>query len=531
MSHLQKSARFCSSHRYLLLFLGLGLAVRVAYLWVPSLEIDGIQYCAMWSRNRLGFLLFNMLQGDVHPPLQFLLSWIARALLGERDWALSLPSVLLGTGALGLLWLWAVRTRRGAAGLAALGLVTFSLYHVYWSQHPRMYSLLIFCSIGLLWTVETLSSRSSRLHFFLFSTFLFGALGTHFFGVMPAFAAFVFALVKLARSYYRDPPKVSGNFTIRLFYCLAVPMVLLMPWYGHFLLTLSGHGESYEALQIQGAPLRVDFAFLKMLLGTYGFGTTWLFYLFLGFLALGVGREVQKRRWSHLLFETGWFLLPYAVVVTMPAAHFFDPSYTSSTAPVLWLWAGGGIAVVTVWCGRFLSFFRTRWGLTCAGLIVSLSVFAYPLSLYYRMGGKPTALKQILRQIESIAPEGQVLVFENPYDTRFFPVYYHPKKEVYFVDLGPMGVPGGRKGDLLAFFDSHPDAWLLQGSKMIEPQDWADPWFSHKLVFCNISHEQLFAMGLFPRPSNAPDPWVLHMGFRKSPSTQKESVRFLESGS
>jgi 4-amino-4-deoxy-L-arabinose transferase-like glycosyltransferase len=72
-------------------------------------------------------------------------------LLGESEWALALPSVLFGCCALIMLWVWAAGTGRRIFGFAAVGLLSFNLYHVYWSQHPRMYSLLMFCSIGLRW--------------------------------------------------------------------------------------------------------------------------------------------------------------------------------------------------------------------------------------------------------------------------------------------------------------------------------------------------------------------------------------------
>lgn len=495
------------------LCLGIGLVARVAYLWKPALEIDGLQYCAIWSRYRLGFLMFSVTLGDTHPPLQFLISWLARALLGESEWALSLPSVLFGVGAMFLLWRWAVQTHRGVAGLAALGLMTLSVYHVYWSQHPRMYSLLMFCSIGLLWKAEKLSSASNPKDFVLFSAFFFGTLGAHFFGVMSAFVVFVLIVFRWIGSCRNDPPEVCRRFTIRLFYAFMVPVVLLLPWYLHFLMGLLGAGANFGQLRVKGAPLQMDAAFVKMVAGVYGFGSSWLLYVFLALVALGIGWQVRRRRWTLLGFEASWFLLPYAVLAVVPVPHFYDPSYTCGTAPILWLWAGGGIAILAGLLGRAIPCFKTPIGLTCAGLAVSLAVFSYPLSLLYQLGGRPVAVKEILHRIEQQAAEGQVIVIEDPYDIRFFSGYYEPQKRIYFVHLGSMGVPGGRKADLLAYLQTRPDAWLLQGNKIIEPVNWADSLFSNKVVFDNEAHAKLYKMGLFPRPVSAPNPWVLHTDY------------------
>jgi len=491
-----------------------GVTARLLFLATPAFEIDGIMYSVSWSRMSLRFLLFGLLMGHTHPPLQFLVSWIASAALGESEWALALPSVVFGSCALVMTWIWAAGTGRRIYGLAAVGLMAFNLYHVYWSQHPRMYSLLMFCSIGLLWAAETLSSRSCRWRMAAFSLFLFGTLGTHYFGVVPAAVACSLALCKLCAAFRREPPRISIEFAVRLFYAILIPVVLLLPWYGQFLAGLIHGGEAFEGVRPDSPPVPVNLAVIRTVLGAYGFGTTWLLYLFLALVAAGAWRLAARRRWGLLAFEGAWLVVPYAVFSLVPTSHFFDPSYTSSTAPVLWLWAGGGIAMLAGAASRAWPAIRSPAGITAAGLLLSLAVYAYPLRLYYQMEGRPTALKAILARIEAECPEGQVLVFEDPFDLRYYPGFYVPKKKIFFVDLSSAGVKR-RQSELLAFFQSRPDAWLIQGSKAIEPVSWADPHFARKIVFNNPSHEKLFAMGLFPRPAIGPDPWILRMDFRK----------------
>lgn len=83
---------------------------------------------------------------DVHPPLYYLVLHYSRALFGESEAALRLPSVVAGLLAVGVVYLLGRRLYSRAEGLAAALLVAVAWWPVYYSQDARSYSLLLLLS-------------------------------------------------------------------------------------------------------------------------------------------------------------------------------------------------------------------------------------------------------------------------------------------------------------------------------------------------------------------------------------------------
>jgi hypothetical protein len=299
-----------------------------------------------------------------------------------------------------------------------------------------------------------------------------------------------------------------------LLYCLGIPAVLLLPWYGNILLYIQVQGSAtYDQHSASRSTLPFDLSLLEMTYGTYGFGSGWPMLFFMGLVGLGIYSQVRDRKWRTLGYGIACMVLPFAALLTVPFGHSFDPSYTSFIAPMLWLWAGAGIVFfATKYLGKIAAVFRTDNGIVLLSLGISLVAYAYPLALYYKLGGRPTAYKRIAAAIEEVAPDGQVIVVENSYDLRVIPGFYGVKKKINFVYLETKPYRT-RKEAILRYLEREPKAWLLQGNQEVTPAGWADKYFRSKLVMSNPSHERLTAMGLFPRPSIAVDPWVLNMEF------------------
>jgi uncharacterized membrane protein len=58
-----------------------------------------------WVSGRLDWQsMWGAIAGDVHPPLWYILEKVNIAIFGSAEWALRLPSVVLGTLAVLLLW-------------------------------------------------------------------------------------------------------------------------------------------------------------------------------------------------------------------------------------------------------------------------------------------------------------------------------------------------------------------------------------------------------------------------------------------
>ncbi|NOT30651.1 MAG: hypothetical protein HOP15_09420, partial [Planctomycetes bacterium] len=86
-----------------LALLALALLLRVANGALGSLALDDF-HSLHHARAADLASFFRVLVQDNHPPLHFLLVRAARALFGEQAWALRLPALLAGLGALAFVW-------------------------------------------------------------------------------------------------------------------------------------------------------------------------------------------------------------------------------------------------------------------------------------------------------------------------------------------------------------------------------------------------------------------------------------------
>lgn len=97
--------------------------------WIAKLPLDRV---------------FGAVQGDVHPPTWYLVSWVTVRLLGSSEWALRLPAAIAGIADVLLLYHLCIELKLGqrVAATAAL-LVALMPAALYYSQEARVYSFLV----------------------------------------------------------------------------------------------------------------------------------------------------------------------------------------------------------------------------------------------------------------------------------------------------------------------------------------------------------------------------------------------------
>lgn len=119
---------------------GVAAWLRLGSLGEQSLWWDEV---VSWQQARLDIPdLIAATAADNYPPLQNLLIWASIRLLGETEFAMRLPSALLGIGnVLAICWLGALLAGR-RVGLIAAALLALSGFHIWYSQEARMYALL-----------------------------------------------------------------------------------------------------------------------------------------------------------------------------------------------------------------------------------------------------------------------------------------------------------------------------------------------------------------------------------------------------
>ncbi len=137
------------SRLLLVLILLVAAALRLPGLGEQSLWYDE---AATWSQVNGSFAdVFSRTAADNYPPLYNILAWVSVQWFGDAEWALRLPSALLGL--LNVAFLYGVGARMGGrtVGLLAALLLTLAPYHVWYSQEARMYALLAVATTAHAW--------------------------------------------------------------------------------------------------------------------------------------------------------------------------------------------------------------------------------------------------------------------------------------------------------------------------------------------------------------------------------------------
>ncbi len=134
-----------------LILVAVGWGLRLNNLAGPELWFDEAASHFIASRSSQGILTYVASAPFEHPPLYYLLLHEAMRFLGDSEWSLRFPSVLLGLAL--LLGLWKAGTSLGGPALAltALAFSAVSPFLITYSQEARMYALLQ--CLGLLSTM------------------------------------------------------------------------------------------------------------------------------------------------------------------------------------------------------------------------------------------------------------------------------------------------------------------------------------------------------------------------------------------
>ena len=151
-------------------------------MYVPGIRLPhGISY----PEERLTFIrvLTSTLNSDTHPPAFYMLMWAWTKRFGTSTWAMRLPSALLGTACIPLLFWLGMLTRQQAAGWIAAALVAVNGHLIFWSRIARMFTLV--CCLGLLATILLLKiaqhDHASTTLKFLYAAIMLLGLYTHIF--------------------------------------------------------------------------------------------------------------------------------------------------------------------------------------------------------------------------------------------------------------------------------------------------------------------------------------------------------------
>jgi Dolichyl-phosphate-mannose-protein mannosyltransferase len=247
-----------------------------------------------------------------HPPL-FILVLHGILFFGRTELMLRLPSLVCGTAALWLAFLWMRRILGEIPALAGLAFMALSPAAISASTEVRQYGLLLFFICGALYATERALTERSAIWAAIQGLFLIGALLTHYIAIVVIASLGLYVSL---RSFLDGVPR-KIIFTIGAFY-LVLAILLTWLYFGHVRSSIPfGSGASMEYLRpYYYAPAReslLGFVW-RSLYKTffYAIRTRRLTFLFMSIFLVGLAAMLAGRTKAHILLPL-LILSPFAV--------------------------------------------------------------------------------------------------------------------------------------------------------------------------------------------------------------------------
>ncbi len=433
----------------ILIFLTLiGLLLRLYHMGDVSLWLDEV---TALHRSQQSFLeIWTNPSGDINPPLFF---WIEHLMLslGSSEFVLRLAPALIGTLTIPVMYGIGTEFYDRNIGVISAALLTFSTFHLWYSQEARPYALLLFLLlIALFFFLRAL--RTDRTLYWIFSGLFLGlACWTH----NAAIVGIPIFVVWLLISRFRLP--LSESIGKPLVVTFATFLLVVSPFIPYLFGSYSGKINEPLTWGIRGPELIKAMGIQYF--GGIGTGHLITVYLFAVLFLLGL---IQLFRTDVRKF----LLLVIAILIPLTSAWVL--SYTMPTDPRYFI-----ILIAFIFIGIAFVFlpFRTWFSPTrFLGIaIIVIALLCVPsLHSYYSLDAKWEDWKGITREIQDLTGEGDLIIIIPTWSTpsfRYYDSHIIHNLSVYNAEsadqLGP--IVAAHQGETIYFICSE---------NIIEPYRW-----------------------------------------------------------
>jgi mannosyltransferase len=198
----------------------IALIVRLAGVG-QSLFGDEIFTYQIVTRNSLGGVIDAVRTTSITPPGHYVLAWLAIK-IGEPHTWIRVPSIVLGTATVPLLYAVGVRTVGRPAGLVAAALLAFSPFATWYGDEARTYALLMFLIVATMYFAVRARDATGRVWpwWVAFAFAAGGSMYAHYTALFALAAIGVWAVaVCLRRGRIAEPLMAIGG-----------GIILFLPW-------------------------------------------------------------------------------------------------------------------------------------------------------------------------------------------------------------------------------------------------------------------------------------------------------------
>lgn len=223
--HLQLIKQHILNNKYTVIVCVLTLAalfLRLFHLGYNSLWGDEIATVRFVSNGLEGVWNVMYIDRRPTPPLYYTLESITLSFLGQGEFAVRLLSAIFGAFSIPLIYLLGKELLDQRTGTLAAGILTVLIYHIYYSQEGRCYTMLLFLFlIATLAYIRAMKTNQTK-YWGIFALFSALVIWTHFIGWVGIGILFLHAILSilLIRQY--------GNIRNLLFSILGI-LLLVSP--------------------------------------------------------------------------------------------------------------------------------------------------------------------------------------------------------------------------------------------------------------------------------------------------------------
>ena len=426
-----------------ILVLSLAAGLRFYHLGSKSLWADEVvaSYVAagpdLKANNSDLSFIYQQRYKDVSPPLRDYIAHFSFRLLGVSETALRLFPALFGILGVWLIFIVAGKWFNQPVAIIASLLLALSPFHLYHSQDGRMYTLLIFFSLGAFYCLHqaiTGDGHKQRFHWIAF--ILLNSLNIYL-SYFAFWALFSQVLIGAFWTWCHQPeikPKAKMKRLLPLGLSLVVIMVLYLPWisaiYTFLIQNIKSpipYLASFTTTQ-STVSMEQDYIYHFSLSGKFfrelitEFGVPgWKSIIYLGLFFTGLYSMFRTHRplfWGFI----GWILIPILLLIAPPAKALFFIRYISFILPVYLLTVSVGIFYLYTWMmdKRTLSH---KYPIAVVSVFFILILFLnLPADVrYYRMEKQNwrMAVQELINNVSD-----NDLVIAGPYNAFWCTMYY-----------------------------------------------------------------------------------------------------------
>jgi len=230
---LEKNNFHDKKQQFIIIFIVGVAAILRFYRLDTDLWLDEV-VTVNFSKHTLGELL-SLYEGTNHHLLNTLLVKLSMIIFGDSEWAIRLPTAILGILTVPALFFLVRRAMGFWHAIAVAAILTVSYQHIYFSQNARGYiSHIFFSLISTLYLLKSLKTNN-RKHWLLFAMFSFLNMASLINSVFVVFSHGLICIISIWKKKNKLPTLINSTLSFSAvalltfnLYATIIPQLLVL---------------------------------------------------------------------------------------------------------------------------------------------------------------------------------------------------------------------------------------------------------------------------------------------------------------